>query len=174
MIVRCPRAASARSTLLALRGLRFEALRHGRRHEIRYRPAHQGDLAHERTRDMPHVRARRQEHRLDVGSHAAVHARHLHLIVEVGAIAQAPHDDRRFLGPRRVDRQRVECHDLEFAAGGLRDRRRLGFEHFDALVRGEQRHLARMHADADDEAIDHPRRTRDDVDVAFGRRIEGA
>ena len=37
------------------------------------------------------------EHGLDRRRHRAVHARHLHLVVEVGAVAQAAEDDARLV-----------------------------------------------------------------------------
>ncbi len=160
--------------LLALGGFGLEALGDGARNEIADRPAHQRDLAHERARDMAHAGARRQEHGVDVRRHGPVHARHLHLVVEVRAVAEAAEDNGRLLRARRIDGERVERDDLDLAARGLGDGRGFRFEHLDPLRRGEERHLARMHPDADHEPVDHACSPRDDVDVALGRRIEGA
>ncbi len=43
-----------------------------------------------------------------------------------------------------------------------------------ALLKGEQRRLARMRADADDEFVANPRGAQDHVDVAVRQRIERA
>ena len=60
-------------------------------------------------------RACRQEHGLQIRRHRLVHAGHLHLVVEIGAVAQAADQDRGAMLARRVDHQTVEGDDLECA-----------------------------------------------------------
>src|ERR1700722_7295147 len=54
-----------------------------------------------------------QEHSLDIGGHAVVHAGHLKLVVEVRHRAQTSHDHRCPDLARKVDQQRVERQDMD-------------------------------------------------------------
>ena len=105
--------------------------------------------------------------------HRAVHAGHLHLVVEVGAIAQAAEDDRRLVLGGGIDGEVGEGDDVDLGAGCTRDLLRLALQHVDALGGGEQRRLLRMHADADDELVDEPARPLDDVGVPERHGVEG-
>src|ERR1043165_4661302 len=59
------------------------------RHEARDVAAQAGDLTHQSGGDRADRRRGRQKHGLDLRRHGAVHAGHLHLVIEVGAVAQA-------------------------------------------------------------------------------------
>src|SRR6185437_14110152 len=66
-----------------------------RRHKCRDVAAHAGDLAYQCGSDRANGRRGRDEDRVHLGGHGLVHARDLHLVVEVGTVAQATdHDDR--------------------------------------------------------------------------------
>ena len=93
-----------------------------------------------------------EEHGFDAGLHARVHARHLELVVEVADRAQAAHDHRgtAVLG---------ETHEESFDRAHV-DRRqavvpgqpgKLAAQHLDALVEAEERPLAGVDRDSDDE-----------------------
>src|SRR5687768_16545471 len=86
----------------------FDTLRHYRGHEGRDVAAHRGDLADKRGGDVAGPRGRRNENRLQPGRHRAVCAGHLHLVVEVGAVAQPADQDRRIDLSREVDIEVVE------------------------------------------------------------------
>ena len=83
-----------------------------------------GDLPDKRGGDVAGLRARRQENRLQPGRHRAVHAGHLHLVVEVGAVAQPADQDRRADLAREIDDQIVEGAGLDLDARRRAQRRR--------------------------------------------------
>ena len=60
------------------------------------------NLADERGADEPVLRARRQEHRVDVGLEVGVGVGDLQLVLEVRRGAQAAHDDARLLAACRT------------------------------------------------------------------------
>src|SRR3954471_2923060 len=65
----------------------------GRRHEGGNIAAHAGDLAHQCGSDRADGDGSRQEHRMHLRRHGLVHAGDLHLVIEVGAVTQAPNHD---------------------------------------------------------------------------------
>ncbi len=123
---------------------------------------------------MPYGRRGGDEDGLDIRSHGAVHARHLHFVVEVGGIAQAAHDDAGTGLARRVDGETREGDDIDGRAGLGGDRLHLGLQHGDALGGVEHRLLGIVHADADDQRVDEPASARDDVGVPERHGIERA
>src|SRR6185437_8750577 len=68
-----------------------------------------------------------------------------------------------------VDQQPIERLDLDARVFLEYDARNL-----DTLIRREQRRLFRIRGNGDNDAIEEPRATHDDVDVAVRQRIEGA
>ena len=78
------------------------------RHERRDVAAHRGDLADKRGGDVARAGAAGRKTVLDVRRHRAVHPGHLHLVVEVGGVAEPADDDPRARLPRRIDHQPVE------------------------------------------------------------------
>src|SRR5579883_2744770 len=67
----------------------LEPVRHNGGHKGRHVASHAGNLPHQSGADGTHRWRRRQEHGQHVGRHRGVHPGELHLVVEVGAIAQA-------------------------------------------------------------------------------------
>ena len=81
----------------------------------------------------------------------------------------------RFDRDGEMHQQRVEGPHLDPAARRLvGDMRDLVAHDLDALVGGEERPLAGVARDADDQLIDDLDRAQDDVGVAVGDRVEGA
>src|SRR6266436_2786753 len=78
----------------------LEAGGDGCRHKGGYVAAHGSDLTDQCGGDRADKNRGRNEHGLHVGRHSAVHAGKLHLVIEVGAIAQAPNHDGRAVIPR--------------------------------------------------------------------------
>ena len=116
---------------------------------------------------------RRQEHGLDVRRHGAVHARHFHLVVEIGAAAQPADQDARALALGGRHHQ-IGKRDAAKLAPGLARNRRAGLvQHRQPLVGAEQRRLARVRADRQHQPFRKPRRLRAryrDVRSSPGRR----
>ena len=117
----------------------------------------------------------RQEHGLDLGRHGAVHAGELHLVVEVGAVAQAPDEQGGAVAPGRGRprgrrRWRSPARVPSASASGAQVARSSSAR---SSAR-EHRRLARMHADGDDEVRHEPAGLTDDVEVSVGDRVEGA
>ena len=115
-----------------------------------------------------------QKHRLDLRRKGLVHARHLHLVVEIAGVAQPPDHDRGEGIARRVDRQIVVGGHLELEADLVRH----WLEHLGGkshpLLGGEQWVLVVMGADGDDELVDEMGRPAHDVDVTVGDGIEAS
>ena len=99
-----------------------EALGNGRGDERGHVAAQERDLAHEVGRDMPDMRRSGDEHRLNIREHGPVHARHLHLVVEIGAVAQAAEDHAGAVAARGLDREVAEGDDLDRGTRRLGDR----------------------------------------------------
>src|SRR3989337_2149905 len=89
---------------------------HDRRDEGRTIAAHGGNLANETCRDMPRLRRGGQKHRLDLRRKGLVHAGHLHLVVEIAGVAQAPDDDRGLRVLSRIDSQIIVSGYFELEA----------------------------------------------------------
>jgi hypothetical protein len=144
------------------------------RHEGRDVAAHAGDLAHERGRDGADRRRGRQEDGLDPGRHGLVHGRHLHLVVEVGAVPDAPDQERGPVPAGGVHREVVEGRNLEGRALPGRERPADGPQHVGALVRREDRRLRGMHPDRDHEPVHQPDGVAHHVEMPVGHGVEGA
>src|SRR5690606_34301522 len=82
-----------------------KALRHKRRRKGGHVSAHRRDLTDERGRNRAKGGRGRKKDGLDFRRHRRVHGRHLDLVVEIGSVAQAPHDDRRPVPPGGLDRE---------------------------------------------------------------------
>ncbi len=110
----------------------------------------------------------------DFRRHHAVHAGHLHLVVEIGAVAQAAHHDFRAVVAGRLHGEAGEGHDLQLAALRLQQIAAGLLDEIGALLDREDRRLAGMDADADDQPVADDGRLADDVDMAVGERVERA
>ena len=114
----------------------------------------------------------RQEYRVHLRRHGLVHAGDLHLVVEVGAVAQAAdHDGGAGLLGRR-DRQIVIGGAVEVAAGLGGDRAEHLPDHLQPLLGRKQRLFAGMDADGDDQAVAQADGVPDHVQMAVGDGIE--
>jgi hypothetical protein len=110
-----------------------------------------------------------QEDGLDLRGQAAVHQSHLELVFVVGDGADAAQHCLGSLLARELHHQPVEGGDRDVGqrTGDLS-------EHLDALLHGEQRILARIVEDGDGEVAKELGTARDEINVAVGRRVEGA
>jgi hypothetical protein len=99
---------------------------------------------------------------------------HLHLVVEVGAIAQAAEQQRRADLACEVDDEIVEGAGLDRYARPLAERRRDRLDQLQPVVDGKHRFLGRVHADRHDEPVAKPERRLQHVNVAVGERVESA
>ena len=75
---------------------------------------------------------------------------------------------------RRIDGEAVEGDDRDVDARMFGDRLGHLLEQRHARLGVEQRLLAVVDADTDDELVDHPRGARDDVEMPVGDGVEGA
>jgi len=107
-----------------------------------------------------------EEDGLDLGQ-VGVHLGHRQLVLVVAGPAQSLDDRHRLDLAAEVDDEAVEARHPHVGdvRGGLA-------EHRDALVRGEQAVLAHVDADGDDDLVEEPGGTTDDVEVAVGHRVE--
>ena len=145
-----------------------------RRHEGGDVAAHGRDLAHQCGGDRADRDRGRQEHRLHLRRHGLVHARDLHLVVEVGAVAQAADHDGGAGLLRRRDRQIVIGGAVERAAGLGGDRAEHLPHHRQPLLGRKQRLLAGMDADRDDQPVAQADGVADHVEMAIGDGVERA
>src|SRR5579883_1797293 len=123
----------------------LEPVRHNGGHKGRHVASHAGNLPHQSGADGTHRWRRRQEHGQHVGRHRGVHPGELHLVVEVGAIAQAA-DHESGADPASSRNRKI----VEGDAGELATRRANHdaaglLQHCDALIGRKQRRLAGMH-----------------------------
>ena len=103
---------------------------------------------------VTHRRGSRNEDGLDVGRHGLVHSGHLHLIVEIGAVAQAADQEGRPGLASGVDGQAVERDDLDqcsLVSSTLAE----SVDQAGAFLGGKQRRFAGMDADGDDQPVDY-------------------
>ena len=117
-------------------------------HEPGHRAAERDDFLDEPRADVGVGFGRHHEHRLDLRVEAAVHQRHLHLVLEVGDGAQAADDDAGALASSVVDEQAVE--GVHFDVG---DPAEHVARDLDPLGDGEERRLLE---------VDRARRRRSD------------
>lgn len=136
--------------------------------------AHRGYLADQCGGNRAHRRARGQEDCLQLRSHRLVHAGHLHLVVEIGAVTQATDHDGCAVLAGRVNHQTGEGDDTnalglaaEFGGGSL-------FDQFGTLLKGEQWRLRRLDADGGVNRIRYRKRGLQHIEMAVGQRIERA
>ena len=104
--------------------------------------------------------------------HGLVHAGDLHLVIEVGAVAQAADHDGGAGLLRRGDRQIVIGGAVEGAAGLGGDRPEHLPDHRQPLFHRKQRLFAGMDADGDDQAVAQADGMPDHVQMAVGDGIE--
>src|SRR6478752_8584630 len=93
--------------------------------------AHARDLAHQCGGDRADRSRGRDEHRMHLGRHGLVHAGQLHLVVEVGAVAQAADHDGRPVLPRRGDGEVVVGRASQRATRAGGDRLEHALRHFE-------------------------------------------
>src|SRR5712692_10075782 len=116
-----------------------------------------------------------EEHRLDMGIEAVVHAGHLELVFEIGDGAQAAHDHRGADLHGKMHEEVVEGAHLDALARlGIDQLRDLLLHDGDAVLAGEERALADVLRHADHQPVDDLGRAQDDVGVAVGDRVERA
>ena len=113
-----------------------------------------------------------RKYRDHLGRHRAVHARHLHFIVEIGAVAHATDEHGRAGLARRVHHQIRKRDAGQFALGLARKRRAVLVQHGRALFGGKQRGLARVHADRDHQPVRKADGMPHHVEMAVGDRVE--
>ena len=125
--------------------------------------------------DVTHFGRRGQKHRLHLRAQRAVHPRHLHLVIQVGAVAQAADQQRRAMVDGRIDHQVGEGDHLQpiLLVGGKELARNVA-QHLDPLFEREHRGLAGMHPDRHHHPVGDAERMREHVEVAVGDRIERA
>src|SRR5665213_34189 len=137
--------------------------------------AQRADFLDESRRDELVAVGGHQKHGLDPVIEACVHPGHLEFVFEIRHGAQPADDD---VGARRLGKahqQRLESAHLDTLGGGAVERLGDVVAHdLDPLVGREQRPLAVVAGDADDEVVDDLRRAANDVEMAVGDRIEGA
>ena len=131
------------------------------------------DLLDQARADIAVLDRGHEEDRVDVRRQDAVVVGELHLGLEVADRAQAADDRAGAAGAAEVDGQAVERLDLDPVrrCAGLGERLA---DDADARLDVEQRRLARVGQDADDDAVEHGRGALDDVEVAVRDRVERA
>src|SRR4029079_1933368 len=130
--------------------------------------AHARDLAHQCGGDRADRSRGRDEHRTRCGRHGLVHAGQLHLVVEIGAVAQAPDHDGGPGLPGRRDRQIVIGGSVEGATGLFGDRRAYRLEHLQTLFGRKQRLFAGMDRNRNDQAVAQGDGVLNHVQMAVG------
>ncbi len=113
--------------------------------------------------------AGRQKHGFDYPVNAAVHARHLEFVFEVGDGAQAADNDLRAFFMDEVHEQRVEADDFDIRQvaedlGG----------HLDTIGERKARLLGRAFGNGQDQFVEQRGGAPDQVFVTAGDRVEGA
>ena len=96
----------------------------------------------------------------------------LHLVIEVGAVPQAPNHDG---GPgllRRRDGQIVVGGAVERAVGRGGDRGKHLFDHFQPFLGRKQRFFAGMDPDGDDQPVAQPDGVPDHIQMSIGDGVE--
>src|SRR5882724_12975249 len=144
------------------------------RHECGEVAAHGGDLAYQCGGDRADGGRRWYEHRMHLGRHGLVHAGYLHLVVEIGAVAQPPDHDGGAGGACRGDGQIVIGGGLEGATGLLGDGRTYRLEHLQPFLGRKQRLFARIDRHSDDQAIAQRHGMLDHVQMAEGYGVKRA
>src|SRR5215213_3994312 len=125
------------------------------------------DLLHPARGHEADLRTRHHVDRLDLRREVAVELVHLELPLEIRDDAQALDDHLRFPAAREVDDELLEDVHLD-----VPDRCQLVAQELDPLLDREHRLLVvRIADDADDDAVEDPRRARDHVDVPVRDRV---
>ena len=98
----------------------------------------------------------------------AVHERHLILVLEVAHRAKPSDGDRRPNAAREIDEEALELtnFDARIVADG-------GPNEVFALLDSEQRLLGDVDGESDDESIDEPETSSDEILMTAGDRIKG-
>src|ERR1700752_703223 len=132
------------------------------------------DFLDETRRDELEAVGRHQKDGFDLRVQPGVHTGHLELVFEIGNRAQPADDD---LGPDRLGKthqQRVEGEHLDPFGVTVFEVGDLVTDDLNPLVCGEQRTLAVVAGDADDQSVHNPGGPADNVRMAVGDRVEGA
>src|SRR5260221_737911 len=153
---------------------RQQVLGDARADEMRDVAAELTDLLDEARRDELIAVACHQEDGLDLRVEARIHPRHLELILEIGDGAQPADDHGGADRHREMHQQIVECTDLDPLMGAVGEGGDLLAHDGDALLGRKDRPLAGIAGNADDQFIDQPGRSQDDVGMPVGDRVEGA
>src|SRR5665213_488507 len=132
------------------------------------------NLLHEARGDELETVGCHEKDGFDLGIDTTVHASHLEFIFEIRDGAQASDNDRGAVVDGEFHQQRVERLHGDALPRLRRKMRNLLRDDGDALLGREQRTLAGVARDADDQAIDQLGRAQDYVGMAVGDRIEGA
>lgn len=122
---------------------------------------------------MAGVRTRRQEHGLEPRRHGRIHAGHLHLVVEIGAVAQTAHQRCGAKPPRCFDREISKGNALQLASSSARERCTGFLQHDYPFIRRKKRRFAGMQPDRENQAIKKPRGMGHNVEMTIGDRIKG-
>src|SRR5260221_3311239 len=122
-------AAAPRNSCVLL----LEARREARVAELGDIAAERCDLAHQRRRDEHVLLGGREEHGLEVGIEAAIHAGKLELVLEVRHRAQAAQHHARAVLADEIDQQAAEADHLHVLQPAERFAR-----HLDRLVEREE------------------------------------
>src|SRR4030095_1035292 len=151
-----------------------QARRDPRAHEMRDVAAERADLLDEARGDELEAVGGHQEHGLDPRIEPGVHAGHLELVFEIRHRTQPADDDAGFDRLGEAHQQAGKGAHLDAL-----DRVRLAemgdlvAYDLDPLVGREQRPLAVIAGDPDDQPIDDMQGSADDVGMAIGDRVEG-
>src|SRR5215204_1190530 len=129
-------------------------------------PTEAGNLTNQRRRHVRPLRRGRHEDGVDP-SQLSVHLCHLQLIVEVRNESQTFDD-----GPDAVDRAEINKQPVEECDGDVIPWRTDFGEHVDSLGRTEEGVLGHVVPHGDDDFVEQPSGSFDDVEMPRGRRIE--
>ena len=129
--------------------------------------AEREDFLDQARADVAVLLGRHHEHGFDFIIQPPVHQRHLELELEVRHGAKAADDDLRAAPLDVIHEQAFEGVHLDVRQT-VEDRA----GHLHAFGQAEQRRFLRVDEDGDDDPIEQPRTTGNDVDVPVGQRIE--
>jgi hypothetical protein len=118
---------------------------------------------------MSEGRVGNQQHGVDTRKQLAVGARHADFVVEVGAAAHSSQDHVALQTLGGVDHQSVDAGHPD-SVQPFRDR----LEQLDSDVDRQRRVLRVVVGHTDHELVEEPCTSPDEVEVAEGRRVEGA
>lgn len=144
------------------------------RNEGSYIPAHASYLPDQCRGNVANIGRCRHKHALDRRRHFAVHASHLHFIVQVASIPESPQQGNCAVLAGSIHRQAGKGHDLEDAAAGAGNFLRRGIYQGRFFFDRKHRRLARMRANSHQNAIKHGRCIAQHIQVAIGDWVKRA